>query len=939
MTVSAGIHASAGGQPVLSMIQAKGAVKTSGSGWAGLAQSNSSSSVAGVPGSFLSNWQAQLASLGSGSEGLGDLKAEPDSSNELEDVAEAPIHQSAPGASQASAPVSPWSALPLKTGISQAGAQAANAAPWLSAQMPRQSAPYVPVVITTPSRASQSSSILPEHSTTATSKLGRTAWGAEPPRQIPVTAMIPPAAFAVPIVAIPIKNSTTLQAEPSAEPAYSEPLANYSANELNEALATSASSFQAPDRTTVAQIQVPEQTQSRDIKVKQPDAVGVVSSTGAAIEDTTQHGSQQSATLVVEVSSPSAWPVAKTEIVPESGPQTLRIPQLVNAQAASTQPLETNDPVRPAPGVRIAPAMSDAADAFIPSAVQGPAKTLALQADDGVSDARITSIPAAVNTEVLSRSGNVSRSPLNSASPVVEMSNPTTSRIQLPAGNPAPSAYSTAPNATDATAGPKRSIEIPNAQNDLKAIPSIQLRDPMPEAELPTSVGKTEAIDVHEMAVYSPHPEGPEQAAAGPNADLKQAQEPATPVRGVARNAPEATSPVSGTELGPESRPQPRTDSGAGTGANPPVIGASQTTAGHSGEMEPFIRAEVAANAAAPAFVSVPAPTGTLADAVPASQSALIPQAPPAEMQTSSMSESVLPGPALAPIPPYAIAGAQQVLQAHAAIAPNTPVAVAVAVSENAVSTTNRPVAAQVEQKTTRGSVGDSRRTLSNQIGPALVTGEPSAVAHVSAVVASVVPAVAISVGGHAQASAPMTPREAFAALDAEAAPGKPTWTHTTPQQAEAGFQDPVLGWVGVRADMSGGGVHAALLPGSAQAAQDLGKHMDGLNNYLAEQHTQVDSLVISAPVGRTEHAIASESSRNGMQQGMGQGMDQGANQGTNQGNAQHSPQQAYSEPDSSISLRMTSADGPSPLRTSAATVENGDSGQGSEGTHISVVA
>ena len=124
---------------------------------------------------------------------------------------------------------------------------------------------------------------------------------------------------------------------------------------------------------------------------------------------------------------------------------------------------------------------------------------------------------------------------------------------------------------------------------------------------------------------------------------------------------------------------------------------------------------------------------------------------------------------------------------------------------------------------------------------------------------------------------------ETFAALDAETATGTPTWIHAGAQRAEAGFQDPALGWIGVRADGSGGGIHAALVPGSADAAQALGGHLAGLNAYLAEQHTPVESLTLAAPESRSAEA----------------GMDQSASQGMYQGAGQNSGQGGYAEPQS----------------------------------------
>jgi hypothetical protein len=172
--------------------------------------------------------------------------------------------------------------------------------------------------------------------------------------------------------------------------------------------------------------------------------------------------------------------------------------------------------------------------------------------------------------------------------------------------------------------------------------------------------------------------------------------------------------------------------------------------------------------------------------------------------------------------------------------------------------------------------------------------------------------------------------REAFAALDAGAAPGTPTWTHAGARQVEAGFADPALGWIGVRADSSGGAVHAALVPGSPEAAQELGSHMDGLNAYLAEQHTPVASLGMAAPGGGgTNH---------GAEQGTGQGMNQGS---MNQGTGQNGQQQAYSHPESGAALRMPGVDGQVAARALVQGVgpDEPPAVQSGAGVHISVMA
>jgi hypothetical protein len=164
--------------------------------------------------------------------------------------------------------------------------------------------------------------------------------------------------------------------------------------------------------------------------------------------------------------------------------------------------------------------------------------------------------------------------------------------------------------------------------------------------------------------------------------------------------------------------------------------------------------------------------------------------------------------------------------------------------------------------------------------------------------------------------------RETFAALDSEAAPGTPTWIHAGAQRAEAGFQDPALGWVGVRADLGAGGVHASLVPGSADAAQALGGHLAGLNSYLAEHHTPIETLTLAAPEGRWA----------------GSAGDQGASQGMNQGQGQNAEQGAFAEPPSPTPPELAAAassEASAQTRSQELAVPTPRSG----GIHISVMA
>jgi hypothetical protein len=113
---------------------------------------------------------------------------------------------------------------------------------------------------------------------------------------------------------------------------------------------------------------------------------------------------------------------------------------------------------------------------------------------------------------------------------------------------------------------------------------------------------------------------------------------------------------------------------------------------------------------------------------------------------------------------------------------------------------------------------------------------------------------------------------ETFAALDAGTAPGAPTWIHAGLQRAEAGFQDPALGWVGVRADLSAGGVHASLVPGSSDAAQTLGDHLAGLSSYLAGQHMPVETVTLASPEGKWAGPVGDQGASQGMNHGAGEG-------------------------------------------------------------------
>jgi hypothetical protein len=149
--------------------------------------------------------------------------------------------------------------------------------------------------------------------------------------------------------------------------------------------------------------------------------------------------------------------------------------------------------------------------------------------------------------------------------------------------------------------------------------------------------------------------------------------------------------------------------------------------------------------------------------------------------------------------------------------------------------------------------------------GATFVSREPGSI--VSAVQAPAHP-------GIAPAGAP---HDAFAALDAGTSSAAPTWVHAGAAHAEAGFDDPALGWVGVRAELGSSGVHASLVPGSTDAALALSSHLAGLNAYLAEHHSEVSAVTLSAPENRSADPGAGNDGAGPAHQEHGQPAQQGS--------------------------------------------------------------
>ena len=229
-----------------------------------------------------------------------------------------------------------------------------------------------------------------------------------------------------------------------------------------------------------------------------------------------------------------------------------------------------------------------------------------------------------------------------------------------------------------------------------------------------------------------------------------------------------------------------------------------------------------------------------------------------------------------------------------------------------------------LEHAASRSSSHDADRETASTVTP-VVSAPPAAIDGAAARAASAHGSTP-SGSGHSQTAASTattasSATDTFSALDRGSSVGTPAWTHAGGQHAEAGFEDPALGWVGVRADLSTGGIHATLVPSSADAAQTLSGHLAGLSSHLTEQQTSVASLSMASP------------GDGGIDSGTGQQMQQGAEgqaQGSSSGDAQ-SGRQAEASFAAGTPTRAVTAESSVP----ATLTSTGDL----RGTRISVMA
>jgi hypothetical protein len=208
-------------------------------------------------------------------------------------------------------------------------------------------------------------------------------------------------------------------------------------------------------------------------------------------------------------------------------------------------------------------------------------------------------------------------------------------------------------------------------------------------------------------------------------------------------------------------------------------------------------------------------------------------------------------------------------------------------VSLKRVSALGDQLSAQSSTSRTHLSARDLLRGVSRAPnGTSPTPSAPAAVSQVDSVLSSLRNSIQNSEGEpsgsvHTRTSAEIRGAQpnTIEALDGSLHTADPRWIQAGGHRAEAGYQDPSLGWVSVRAEMgSGGGVHASVIPSSSDAAQVLNGHLSGLDAHLANQHLPVHPVTIS---------LSQESQ---FSSGPGDGNQREYGGHTNQNNQQASP-------------------------------------------------
>jgi len=112
-------------------------------------------------------------------------------------------------------------------------------------------------------------------------------------------------------------------------------------------------------------------------------------------------------------------------------------------------------------------------------------------------------------------------------------------------------------------------------------------------------------------------------------------------------------------------------------------------------------------------------------------------------------------------------------------------------------------------------------------------------------------------------------PMSSFANADRDVRAQSGTLHATSVGQLQVGYEDPVLGYVELRAQSVGGSVHASLGTHSEMAGEALTGNLNDLSAWMDARHTPVDSLRVIA-LHETPGVIAHRSGLNGAADGFG---------------------------------------------------------------------
>jgi hypothetical protein len=866
--------------------------------WPGATAGNLLSSSRPAPQSFLSSWQTELASLGSGTDKPSENKIGLDATSAAEDALQTATqaNPSARAATTLNLPATPPSASDLALQWKLASGQGSASAtrtisppppgPVRQIQAARQQTVAVPQTATDvetnnpvsakpDSPAARPASTVKRDRHTASAQVQAadqtSTLNASLALSAPIPAAVAPAATAQlsqpdaraasPAFA---RQSHSFESAPSAgrpavlapDPAELVPAALVPAEKSVQSLSPSAPSV--PD---AGPSWTPSPAQDRAAPPKRENAQAQ-----QALE--LLPASQTNDTGMVPSFTDQANRSADADLLPVSSAQPVPPGTLQLASPGSSRNTIGDFAVNtPAPAAQAVPAVQSTAQQSAGSPV--PAVASPSSSRNAIGDFAVNT-PAPAAQAVPAAQSTAQQS---AGSPVPAVASPSSSRkaigdfaVNTPA--PAAQAVPAAQSTVQQSAGSPVSMAVPSSRTPVQADQTQRafgqrssagnspikdpLGDPLGDVNPPPQANQAGARP-------------PASAAAG--SDLRTAQIPAAPYAAPGRQAP--------NELPSAGLPPHGTTSTLNRISAP--VRANDTTA----QQTPLSRPEFSASNPAP-LPSIAPPSASIPDQItePIAMPIALPVA--SQIQSPAQPEGQTAKQRTAPV--LSVAGNQGVATGKTAVASTQ------AAPPGPENSSTIPTSASSEPVASRNA---QAQEASHTVGHGLQALQPQAASPAGdATLLMRDPAtqnVALKgTGSTAESgSAPLAAHETFAAIDTGASSDTSSWTHIGAHRAEAGIQDPALGWIGVRADGSAGQVHATLTPESADAAQALGGHLAGLNAYLADTYTPVQSIHIGLPEGRE----AASSSSQDQGQGMGQNSGQSMNPNANQGDSSESPQ------------------------------------------------